>query len=174
MEPFLDCGRNLTADNWFSDYELCQSLLQRKTTYVGTVRKNLRFVPPVARDTHGRQKGDTVHLFTQDATLCSFWDKGQFPVLLLSTQHGGQPNLVEGKPPIVLFYNSTKSGVDNLDKLVRTYPSKRKCRRWPYSVVMALFDTCIIAAHRLISTEGDSQDSHYMFKKVFFTKKGFP
>jgi hypothetical protein len=30
---------------------------------------------------------------------------------------------------------------------------------------MALFDTCIIAAHRLITTEGDSQDSHYMFKK---------
>lgn len=108
----------------------------------------------------GDVKGDTVHFYAEGSTLCSFWDKGRSPVLLLSTQHSGQQNRVEGKPPIVEFYNSTKSGVDNLDKLVRTYPSKRKCRRWPYSVVMSLFDSCIIAARILMNTSRGAEESH--------------
>ena len=53
--------------------------------------------------------------------MCSCWDKGNKPVLLLFAMHRAQrstENRVAGKPDIVEFYNSTKSGVDNLDKLV--------------------------------------------------------
>ena len=50
-EPFIGCGWNITADNWFTDLTLAQKLLQRRTTFVGTVRNNRRFIPPAAKKT---------------------------------------------------------------------------------------------------------------------------
>ena len=67
------------------------------------------------------------------------------------------------KPEIVQFYNATKSGVDNLDKLVRTYRSQRKCHRWPYGVFMTLADCAVVAALRLSERE-DPSVTHYRFK----------
>jgi hypothetical protein len=165
LKSYLDCGRNVTMDNWFTDHDLSKTLLDRKTTLVGTVRNNRRFLPAAAKKTAGRQKGDSVHYYAGRATLCSFWDKRQSPVLLLSTQHAGQANSTTTKPAIVEFYNSTKSGVDNLDKLIRTYPSKRRCRRWPYSVAMSFFDASIIAALILKRNTTTAFESHYDYKK---------
>ena len=54
---------------------------------------------------------------------------------------------------------------NNLDKLVRGYPSKRKSRRWPYSVVFTLIDVAVVASHKLMVTQCASQDDHYKFKK---------
>ena len=60
-------------------------------------------------------------------------------VLLLSLQRT-QPTIApSGKPKVIEFYNSTKGGVDDLDKLVATYRSKRQTKRWP----MALFDNIV-------------------------------
>ena len=120
--------------------------------------------PPIARSTVGRQRGDTAHFYTTGITLCSFWDKASKPVLIISSQHGHQENQSSGKPDIVTFYNSTKAGVDNLDKVNRTYSSKRKCRRWPYSVFFSLADNICYAALLLWNSEGNS-DTHYKFKR---------
>ncbi|KAK2906236.1 hypothetical protein Q8A73_010179 [Channa argus] len=35
------------------------------------------------------------------------------------------------KPRMILDYNSTKEGVDNLDKITATYSCQRKTARWP-------------------------------------------
>ena len=45
VQYFVKTGRNLTGDNWFTSIPLVQTLLELKTTYVGTVRKNKREVP---------------------------------------------------------------------------------------------------------------------------------
>ena len=90
--------------------------------------------------------GDAVHYYSGGTTLCSFWDKDTRPVMLLSSMHGGQQNKRhrdEGKPDIVEFYNCTKSGVDNLDKLIRGYNSKHKCRRWSPAVYWQNFSNCV-------------------------------
>jgi len=39
-------NRNITADNWFSSIELVEHLKKRGLTYVGTLRKNKREIPP--------------------------------------------------------------------------------------------------------------------------------
>ena len=51
------------------------------------------------------------------------------------------------KPEIIQFYNQTKGGVDNLDKLVRTYSSIRKCNRWPVTLFFNLIE---IAAYNAL------------------------
>ncbi|XP_033218236.1 piggyBac transposable element-derived protein 4-like [Belonocnema kinseyi] len=45
-EKIENTNRNVTTDNWFSLYELSEELAQRKLTYVGTMRKNKREIPP--------------------------------------------------------------------------------------------------------------------------------
>ncbi|XP_026015223.1 piggyBac transposable element-derived protein 3-like [Astatotilapia calliptera] len=48
MEPFLDDGRNVTTDNFFTSLSLSHRLLQRKTTLLGTVNKVRRELPQLA------------------------------------------------------------------------------------------------------------------------------
>ena len=163
-EPYVGKGRNITADNYFISQSLAKRLMAAKTTLVGTLRSNRREVPAAAKTVKNRQKGDTVHFYNENITMCSFWDKKNCPVLLLSSFHRFQPNFTEGKSEIVHFYNATKSGVDNLDKLTRTYRCQRKCRRWPYGVYFTLVDVACIAALKLWTT-GNSE-SHYFFKKA--------
>ena len=91
---------------------LAQKHLRQKTTSVDTVRQNRRFLPTSAKITSGRAKGDSVRFYVKDVTLCSLWGKKNNPFVILSTQHGGQRNKEYGKPDIVEFYISTKSGVE--------------------------------------------------------------
>ncbi|XP_046711378.1 acetylserotonin O-methyltransferase 2 isoform X2 [Silurus meridionalis] len=55
MEPFLDDGRNVTTDNFFTSLSLSHRLLQRKTTLLGTVNKVRRELPQLAKDTAQRE-----------------------------------------------------------------------------------------------------------------------
>ncbi|KAL4008004.1 hypothetical protein ACER0C_001856 [Sarotherodon galilaeus] len=45
-----------------------------------------------------------------------------------------------GKPPLVLHYNRTKGGVDNLDKVASTYSCRRKTYRWPVALFHNMVD----------------------------------
>jgi len=56
---------------------------------------------------------------------------------------------VEGdhkKPQIILHYNATKSGVDNMDHLATLYTSRRKTNRWPLVHFFNMLETAAIAA----------------------------
>ena len=136
--PFLGKGRNIVMDNYFTSLTLAEKLAEKNTTIVGTIRSNRRELPPAAKALGGRQRGDTVHYKNRNTILCSFWDKRNKPVLLISSMHPGETYRPEGKSEIVAYYNAHKSGVDNFDKLVRNYRSQRKCRRWPYGVFFNL------------------------------------
>ena len=50
------------------------------------------------------------------------------------------------KPEIILYYNSTKSGVDNLDHLATMYTSRRKVNRWPVALFGNVVDVGAVAA----------------------------
>ena len=159
--PFLGKGRNIVMDNYFTSLTLAEKLAEKNTTIVGTIRSNRRELPPAAKALGGRQRGDTVHYKNRNTILCSFWDKRNKPVLLISSMHPGETYRPEGKSEIVAYYNAHKSGVDNFDKLVRNYRSQRKCRRWPYGVFFNLVDASCIIAHKL----WPESETHYEFKK---------
>jgi len=60
----------------------------------------------------------------------------------MSTQHRDNSVVADAKnkPEIISYYNSTKSGVDILDKLVRTYSCKRATARWTVAFFFNLVD----------------------------------
>ena len=171
MQPFLNTGRHLAGDNWFTTLELVDELRNNNTSYIGTLRNNNRSVPPIAKSTAQRQRKDSkVYYDNQGTALVSFWDKGTKPVLLVDTLHRNVPvSAINEKPCTVTEYNRTKSGVDIANKRLRGLSCKRKCRRWPYAIFSNMIDIAgnngsIIFSerHPEISRK---QEAHYNFLK---------
>ena len=50
------------------------------------------------------------------------------------------------KLEVILFYNSTKSGVDTLDRMVRTCTCRRMTRRWPVALSYNMIDDSTVNA----------------------------
>lgn len=171
MKPYLNTGRNLTGDNWFTSAELCDTLRSSRISYVGTLRNNNRCIPQAAKATENRTKKDTRVYYDDNGTvLVSFWDKGTKPVLLLDTFNPTVPVPDVGeKPSTVKFYNETKSGVDVADKRVRGLSCKRKCRRWPFAIFSNMVDVAgnngsILYYSRRLNVVQKSEQ-HYTFLK---------
>lgn len=142
MQPFLNTGRHLTGDNWFSSMQLVDALREKDTSYIGTMRNNNRDVPDIAKSTVGRQRKDTRIFYDEKGNaMVSFWDKGTKPVILVDSFHTNVPlPEINTKSCTVLEYNRTKSGVDMADKRLRAFSCKRKCKRWPFSIFCNMVD----------------------------------
>jgi hypothetical protein len=137
VKPLYNSNRNLTADNWFSSAELAKHLLANQITFVGTLKKNKRDIPPEFLPTKGRKQGESIYGFTKDMTLMSYTPKKNKSVLLLSTMHHSKGVDDEsGKPEIISFYNMTKGGIDSMDEKCAKYTCSRRTRRWPMAIFL--------------------------------------
>ena len=130
LEPYMGKGRNVTTDNFFTSMKLANALLQKKTTLVGTIRKNKRELPPAPKkgEKDGMEHLDTILYKHGQATLTKYKCKvDREPVQILITQHQQvKVSLAhpKKKPETVLYYNTTKVGVDILDQMARAYSVK--------------------------------------------------
>lgn len=68
-------NRNITADNYFSSIEGVDELGKRKLTYVGTMRKDKRCIPPEFLPSNSRPVQTALYGFRKEATLLSFVPK---------------------------------------------------------------------------------------------------
>jgi hypothetical protein len=146
VSPWYKSGRNVVGDNLFTGVALSDELLTQGMTYVGTMRKNKRDIPPcmIAKN---RDEFTSIFAFDGNKTLVSYVPKKGKSVILLSTMH--HDKAVDGpkhKPEIILHYNATKSGVDNMDHLACIYSCKRKINRWPMILFFYMLDTAAIAS----------------------------
>lgn len=148
----LGSGRNLTCDNWYTSIPLAEELLKNKITMVGTLRKNKKEIP--AAFVGQRDVGTSIFGFHYKLplTLVSYCPKQKKNVLLISTLHDNNDNIIttatnEQKPEIVLFYNETKGGVDTADQMCGNYSISRICSRWPLRFFFHMLDTSGINAN---------------------------
>jgi hypothetical protein len=147
VEPWYRSGRNIVGDNFFTSCELVEFLLLQNLTYVGTIRRNKTDIPEEMKASRARSKLSSVFGFSGQQTLVSYVPKKYKAVILLSTLH--HDKVVAGnkmKPEMILHYNQTKSGVDNLDHLITNYTCKRKTTRWPMVLFMNMLDVGGIAS----------------------------
>ena len=142
-------GRNITCDNFFTSLSLARQLLSKKLTLVGTMRKNKPELPPEFTKTRGREVMSTLFGFQKNAMIALYCPKKNAVVNMLSTMHN-QPDVDENsekkKPDVILCYNETKSGVDIVDKMVKTYSTKRMSRRWPLTLFYNMVDVSALNA----------------------------
>ncbi|CAK1592576.1 unnamed protein product [Parnassius mnemosyne] len=140
-KPIQGSNRNVTADNWFSSIELVDELAKRKLTYVGTVKKNKREIPIEFQPNKRREVASTLFGFTNQKTLCSWVPKKNRAVILISSMHhDDQVDQNTIKPEIILYYNSTKGGVDEADKKCSIYSCSRRTRRWTMVLLFRVLD----------------------------------
>ena len=150
MQPFLDRGHCVYADNFFSSFPLCKTLLERGTYYTGTLRSDRKGVPNEIKPANLQlQQDDAVFLHNDDVCVTRWHDKRD--VLALSTYHGSGREETEvtrsgkqrTKPTIIQEYNQYMGGVDRCDQQFVYYSVGRKCRKWWKKVFWRAFEICL-------------------------------
>lgn len=88
-----------------------------------------------------REVGSSHFGFTSDLTLVSYVPKQNKSVVLISSMHhDNKVDITTNKPDIILFYNSTKAGVDALDEKSANYSVSRRSRRWPATLFFCILN----------------------------------
>ncbi|XP_035490772.1 piggyBac transposable element-derived protein 4-like [Scophthalmus maximus] len=128
--------RMVTCDNFFTSYELARVLRNNNITKLVSV--------------HGRQVFSSRFALSELATLVSYVPKRGKTVLLLSIGHP-RPKIdsqrKDRKPHLILDYNRTKGGVDNLDKVLAGYSCRRMTERWPVALFHNIIDVSAYNAY---------------------------
>ncbi|XP_049316958.1 piggyBac transposable element-derived protein 4-like [Bactrocera dorsalis] len=165
---------NLTCDNFFTSYELAETLLDRKLTVLGTLRKNKPQIPLNLLDTK-KPVFSSTFAFNSKMVLVSYIPKKNKNVILLSTNH----NKIEihdseqKKPKTIMDYNATKGAVDFLDKMVSAYSCKRMTRRWPVAIFHNMIDiSCFNAYVLYCDTNPDWKQKSKIQRRLFLEKLG--
>lgn len=167
-------GRNITKNNWYTSYPLSAELLARKTTIVGTIKKNKKEIPPSFISPKSREIHSTFFGFQKKITILSYVSKRKKCVLLLSTMHHGD-NILEGEkklPEMISFYNSTKGAVDTTDQLCGNYNVARNCRRWPLVIFYSFMNIAAINA-RVILLSTRNPPIKYKSRNLFLKDLSF-
>ena len=128
MSSWLNSGRNITLDNFFTSIPLALYLHANNTTLVGTLKKNKPQIPPSMQPSKNRPIFSTIFGFHGPLTLASYVPKKNKAVVLLSTMHSSKEirEDPEKKPEIIMAYNQHKGGVDTMDRLISAASTKRK------------------------------------------------
>uniref|UniRef100_A0A1B6LVC4 PiggyBac transposable element-derived protein domain-containing protein n=1 Tax=Graphocephala atropunctata TaxID=36148 RepID=A0A1B6LVC4_9HEMI len=147
IEPITGTGRNVTVDNFFCSVPLCNELLENhRLTLVGTLRQNKREIPCEFLDHKSKPLGSSCFAFKDKMVIVSYKAKKNKNIMLLSSMHDDAAVDMDeesrnfGKPEIVLFYNSSKGGVDTVDQYKETYSTKRVSNRWSMRLFYSILD----------------------------------
>ena len=171
-QPIYGTGRNITADNWFSDVQLAAELKEHRLSYVGTLKKNKRALPLDLLNVKGRPLKSSIFGFGDNCTIVSYVPKKNKNIVLISTQHFDDAIDEESgdavKPQMITYYNKTKSGVDVVDKLCASYNVARNIRRWPMVIFFAMLNISGINAQ--VISIGNGQEN--MRRRLFLRKLG--
>lgn len=69
VEPFTQCWRNVTTDNFFTSSSLATKLLAKRTTLVGTMRSNKRELPKLAKVTKDKMERFSTVIYKSDKSI---------------------------------------------------------------------------------------------------------
>ncbi|KAF2899854.1 hypothetical protein ILUMI_06333 [Ignelater luminosus] len=142
--PLFGSGPNITADNWFTDFNLIHKLKTKKLSFVGTVRKNKRYLPFSFVDVKGRAQYSNMSGFNDGIVLVSYIPRKGKNVIVASSLHcyDAIDPRTEDKmgPELITFYSSTKSGLDIADQMCAPYNVQRNIKCWPMVIFCAMLN----------------------------------
>lgn len=143
MEPYLDNGRVLCADNWYNSVDLAEKLIYRNTHLIGTLRAN-RKRNPSSVTKKKISKGETVARINNKGVIVLKW-KDRREILMISTKHTNKiisvdriGKTVKQKPEVVVDYNAGKGFIDLTDQLQSYHSSLRKSLKWYRKLIIDL------------------------------------
>ncbi|CAI6351009.1 unnamed protein product [Macrosiphum euphorbiae] len=151
--PFLNAGRTIVTDNFYTSLPLANELLDNNTHLIGTLRSNRIRLPEIFKTK--LRPGEIIGRENINGIVVAKWhDKRD--VSMMSTKHN--INMVETgkknrknepilKPQIILDYNAGKAGIDLSDQLSSYSSPVRKSIRWYHKVATeVLLGTSVVNA----------------------------
>lgn len=138
--------------------------VNHRLTVVGTIRKNKPQLPlELITSVRGRPVNSSLFAFSRDPNHCmavSYIPKKGKIVLVGSTMHKqGVIDEESGdqlKPELITFYNSTKGGVDVVDRMKSEYGVTRVSNRWPMTVFCSLLNIGAINGQIIFKANTDT------------------
>jgi len=113
--------RTLTADNFFSSFDLVTKLYDVNFRYCGTLRKNKPQIPASFQPNKEKPTFSSLFGFKDEKTLVSYVPKPKKAVILISSEHHTTSiSRIDFKPDIILFYNKNKAAVDAFDQKIES------------------------------------------------------
>nr|XP_021191520.2 piggyBac transposable element-derived protein 4-like [Helicoverpa armigera] len=149
VKPVSKSNRNVTFDNQFTSVPLATHLLNvHGLTCTGALMKTYKEIPRCFVKMEGRGVFSSRFGFQKDLTLVSYIPKKSKVVVLLSSYHHDKTIDTryneKPKPEIVSFYNSTKTGVEFVDKLTKMYDVRNYCKSWPILILYTMMNIAAI------------------------------
>ena len=179
LEPYLDQGRHVFTDRYYTCIPLAQTLKSRGTTITGTVIKNRADLPNEIRGWFQLGSGE-VMAFRDGDLLALTWHaaRKKKPVIMLSTecsaksvavaarQSGSEP---QTKPVIVhtYMYNQQMNGVDIADQHAVYYSLLRKTVKWWRKLFFWLIETAVVNSYTLYNcTVTPRRPNHLAYRRA--------
>ena len=144
-------GYNITMDNFFTSLRAAVKLKEKRTTVVGTIRKNRKELSNhmVLIKKNATFSSDFYYHEDSGTAFVNYQCKKGKNVCLLSTMHSSpttDTSTEKKKPEIVLSYNKGKVGVDCFDMMSKQLSTHSPCFRWPVAVWNNILDIAEINA----------------------------
>lgn len=174
-EPYLNSGRTICTDNFYTSIPLAVSLLEHETHLVGTVRKNRKGLPGSVINAK-LNRGETTAQENSMGIVVAKWHDTR-DVLMRSTRHSGAMVTVQGrrkekiKPDIIAYYNRCKQGIDVSDQLSSYQSALRKSVRWYHKVAIELILGTAIVNALLLYNERCVEAGRQTMQVAVFKKK---
>lgn len=151
-DEYLDMGRTMYTDNWYSSYDLATELLKRSTHLVGTLRSN-RKNNPIEVIKKKLKRGEVIAKQCNKGITVLKW-KDKRDVLAISTKHSAAMVKTTNKfksevikPKLILDYNKGKSLVDVCDLRNLYHNPLRRTLKWYKKIAFELLlNTSVLSA----------------------------
>lgn len=168
-EPFLNFGRTMIVDNWYTSIELAEQLGEQKTYLIGTLRSNRRSNPKeiVKRKL---KKGEVCSIRSNTNVMVLKWrDKRE--LLMCSTKTTNtmvdvRSRKVAQKPVTVIEYNKGKASIDLADQKASYGNPLRRSLKWYRKVLVdILLNISVVNASYIfnIVTESKMSITHFRY-----------
>lgn len=142
MSDYIEEGRTLVIDNYYTNIDLAHFLLDCKTYTVGKLRQAVKHIPKEVLKPSKMKRRDVISRESNTRSIVTNW-KDKKNVRFLTTKHA--PLMIEtkkknkkkeqvSKPSAIVFYNQHKQGIDISDQLSGYFSVLRKSIRWFHKV----------------------------------------
>lgn len=174
LEGYLNEGRTLFCDNFYTGIPLAEDLAAKNTYICGTLKTNRK---GIAQDMKGRmKKGECIGRQCQHGTKIIHWVDKRSVLMLTNVPNHDDTLLDSGKtsrkgeaimkPLVVMDYNSAKKGVDFSDQMGSYHSSVRKSLKWYRKVALELISSTLMVNSWILYNLSTSPTSSH--KKLDF------
>ena len=156
-------GCNLTTDNLYGSIPLTKKLLEKKMTFISTMRANRKGLPKELKAVRGREANSTIVWYEKDDGTISIMSyvvklksKGMKNILVLSTipelpSVGVTRDDGKFKSALLKVYDFTKGGTDICDQRKDTYTCNMKSPKETKKILSYMLDETRVNAGTVYS-----------------------